>query len=177
MPEISKLVITRPSLNHKFYFEDQLNPESSYLEIPPSLQMMNQFMEILGSGAITSSYAEEISYEEIESRENELAADRKSVFFLPRDAYPIDENFKWDPVPGADPKLVPYAGWGFTRQPPFNPFSLTYTYITEYDTLENFKLAHDRIWSTENCQLFANAAAVFENTFELYHNDVKVFPK
>lgn len=177
MPEISKMVITRPSLNHKFYFEDQLNPDISYLEIPPSLQMMNDFLGMLGTGAIKSYYSEVISYEEIEARENELPADKKSIFFLPRETYPIDENFSWNPVPGADPQLVPYAGWGFTRQPPFNPFSLTYTYITTYDTLENFQLAHDRIWSAENCQMMANSVAAFENTFELYHNDVKVFPK
>jgi hypothetical protein len=177
MPEISKIVITRPSLTHKFYFEDQLNPEISYLEIPPSLQMMNDFLDLLGTGAVKSYYSEVISYEEIEARENELPADKKSIFFLPRETYPMDDNFSWEPLPGADPTLVPYAGWGFTRQPPFNPFSLTYTHITEYDTLSNFELARTRIWTTDALQNLANSAAAFGNTFELYHNDVKVFPQ
>jgi hypothetical protein len=178
MPAIFKLVITRPSLAQKFWFSDSLNPATSGFTISNNVSNMQSYINSVGPGFITSYYEEVITYEEIVSRENEISPDIKDVFFLPRETYPIPEEFSCDVIPGADPKLVPFIYWGCSCQPPFNPFTLTYTFIVEFDTIENLQNSYQRFWATgEFYQEVINSANLFENTVKFFINDVEVVPQ
>jgi hypothetical protein len=177
MPAIFKLVVTRPSLNHKFWFEVNLDIENNYLELPPTAPQMQDYKNSIGTGFITSYYEEMISYQEIASRENDVPIETKGIFFLPRETYPITEDFIWETVADADPKLVPLFGWGYTRQPPFNPFSLTYTFVVEFDTMENLQDAYQRLWNNRRYQDMTNSASAFDNTVKLYIDGVEVVPQ
>jgi len=176
MPAIFKLVVTRPSLTHKFWFESVLDPDTNYLAVPPHETDMTAWISN-HPGMITSYYEEVISYEEIESRENEISSDSKSIFFLPRESYPILEDFNWAAVAGADPKLVPMFNWGFTRQPPYNPFSLSYTFIMEFDTIEHLQASYEQYFTVNTFHNLQNQAETANNTLKLYIDGVEVVPQ
>jgi hypothetical protein len=158
-----KIVVTRPSLNDRFLFEGSTGGET------PGEQQLLEGLQQVGPGFITGTYEELIPYSEIESRANELRPDLLNVFFLPREEWPN----AFQPVVGTDVNLVPLFNWGYHHQPPFNPFSLTYTYVATFDTIENLQ-------SNINSKLLPyvaemrSDAAEFNNTIKFYVDGVEV---
>jgi len=163
MTATAKLVVTRPSLNDKFYFEGSSAGET------PGEQELQELYNSFGTGFITGGYEEVIPYSEIESRENELSPDLLSIFWLPRNEW--YDAFR--PVVGTDVNLIQPRDWGFHHQPPFNPFALTYTYIVTYDTMENLQVfLNSHVFP--DLEDVKSMAAKFNNTVKLYVNGVEV---
>jgi hypothetical protein len=174
MPAIFKMVITRPSLNSRFFFEDQIHPDSGTLVYPPTESDYDAYLTSVGEGFIKSYYQEQISYAEIESRQQELKYDVAAEFFLPRDQFSEYQV----PVSVSNAKIdatTPFQ-WGFQGQPPYNPFSLTYTYVMEFDTEEHVQSAYNDIKSVGVFSDIINSSVASNNTNNFFINDVEVFP-
>jgi hypothetical protein len=173
MPAIFKIVLTRPSLDSRFFFEDRIHPYSGTLHYPPTESDYNAYLNDSGQGFIKGYYQEKISYAEIESRQQELNYDVAPEFFLPRDHF---SEYQITSLPNANPDAIPLFNWGFQGQPPYNPFSLTYTYVMEYDTEEHL-LSQYNIGKSEG--IFADivdASVAYDNSIKFFINDVEVFP-
>jgi hypothetical protein len=174
MPAIFKMVITRPSLNSRFFFEDKIHPYSGTLHYPPTEDDYTQFITSNGEGFIKAYYQEKISYAEIESRQQELNRDVAAEFFLPRDQFPEYQV----PVSVSNANVdatMPFQ-WGFQGQPPYNPFSLTYTYVMEYDTEEHLQSAYNDVKVLGFFSDIINFSVASNNTNNFFINGVEVFP-
>jgi hypothetical protein len=163
MTATAKLIVTRPSLNDRFYFEEYTGGET------PGEQQLQDLYNFYGTGFITGTYEELISYNEIESRVNELRPDLLNVFFLPREEW----YDAFQPVVGTDVNLIPVHNWGFHHQPPFNPFALTYTYIVTYDNIENLQVFLSSS-VLPDLETLKSTAAEFNNTIKVYVDGVEV---
>lgn len=173
MPAIFKVVVTRPSLDSRFFFEDEIHPYSGTLVYPPTESDYNEYLNNSGQGFIKSYYQEQISYAEIESRQQELNYDVAAEFFLPRDQFP---EYQITSLPNANPDAIPPFNWGFQGQPPYNPFSLTYTYVMEYDTEEHLLSQYNIANSEKFFSNMINTSVEYNNTVKFFINDVEVFP-
>jgi hypothetical protein len=174
MPVIFKIVLTRPSLDSRFFFENMIHPYSGTLVYPPTESDYNSYLNNSGQGFIKSYYQEQISYAEIESRQQELNYDVAAEFFLPRDQFP---EYQITSLPNANVDAIPLFNWGFQGQPPYNPFSLTYTYVMEFDTEEHTRTTfNDAVSEGVFSEIFLNTVKESNNTIKFFINDVEVFP-
>jgi hypothetical protein len=161
-----KIVVTRPSLDDNFWFEDSTG------DTTPTEIDLQEFYELVGPGFITGSYEELIPLSEIEYRSGELRPEYFDIFFIPKQNWSTHFN----PVLDTDVNLVAYRRWGFHHQPPFNPFSLTYTYVATFDTIENLQVLINSEILTNLAEMRARAAE-FNNTMKFYVDGVELLPQ
>jgi hypothetical protein len=117
--------ITRPSLDHSFVTEDILG--SSLLAISADIIYENARLENPQTGkkysGIIEMYSDEsISWKDIRNRKHELRPDLKT--WLEGNELAISRDFQTE----NDESVI---------GPVFNPFSLTATFHTVFDTIEN----------------------------------------
>ena len=115
MTAILETIISRPSLNDVFFFESFIN----WINIVN----YDKYPLLMGSGFISTELEIPITWEEIERRRLELRPDLIEMLKYKRPLAPIlDRNVMWN--------------IGSKGEPPFNPFSLTYTFRHHYETYD-----------------------------------------
>jgi hypothetical protein len=106
----------------------------------------------LGPGCIRLTYEELISWEEIFNRKDELRPDLKNII----QSYKLTDMGTFLPV--------------------YNPFSLTFTELWEFDTLENAKTTISNIFNEDGVNLLTENIILFNNIFteKLFIDGVEV---
>ena len=115
-----KTVITRPSLDGVFFFESLI-----YFNLIPNFDF-DSYVSSAGPGFIDTTIETPITWEEIESRKAELRPDLIDLLKYKNLVNPMlndkSKNIMWT--------------LGINGEPPFNPFSLTYTFQHHYETYD-----------------------------------------
>jgi hypothetical protein len=115
MTAILETIISRPSLNDVFFFESFIN----WINIVN----YDKYPLLMGPGFISTELEIPITWEEIERRRSELRPDLIEMLKYKKPLAPIlDRNVMWN--------------IGSKGEPPFNPFSLTYTFRHHYETYD-----------------------------------------
>ena len=150
MSVLYKSQVTRPSLDDLFFFESfiALQDLSIFFTCP-----INDKVDIV-SGCISYTVEEIISWNEIFLRKEELRPDLK---------YQIrSNNLSKDDIVGIGPK--------------FNPFSLTYTELFEYNSWEDAMLGYHNMFPDDLAFEIIDKLKKSNNNFvqEHYINGIKV---
>ena len=145
-------IITRPSLDDLFWFEPLIVWDLNINDI-------NYYLAYMGTGYIGTTIEPSITWNEIVARQSELRPDLVSTFLIHKDdAISLTTDVRRVHRPGPQ------------NQPPFNPFSLTFTYTHEYDTLENLLASYLGVWASgdrtveDEIAFVKNEAATYNNT-------------
>jgi len=130
MTAILETTITRPSLKDVFFFESTI--DFNYIPSNVDLYVTGQ-----GPGFITTELETPITWGEIESRKSELYALRPDLVEMLEYKRPL--------APIADYYKISLM-WliGANGEPPFNPFSLTYTFKHHYETYDQLIANYDK---------------------------------
>ena len=150
MSVLYKSQITRPSLDDLFFFESMVLRDLSIFFTHP----INDKVDIGVSGCISYTIEEIISWDEIFLRKEELRPDLK---------YQIrSNNLSKDDMVGIGPK--------------FNPFSLTYTELFEYNSWEDAMLGYHNMFHDGIAFEIIDKLKQSNNNFvqEHYINGIKV---
>jgi hypothetical protein len=123
MTAIIETIISRPSLNDVFFFEECYisNIDWGWGINPP--YTFTDYKGTMGAGFISTELDISITWEEIERRRSELRPDLIEMLKYKRPLEPIND---WSPL----------FYVGSKGEPPFNPFSLTYTFRYHYETYD-----------------------------------------
>lgn len=128
MSTILTTTISRSSLSDPFYFESVIN-------YTLTTEGINEYISVMGTGFITTTVDSSITWDEIVDRQSELRPDQIYMLDHKDDGISLTTSIR--------PAFKP----GPQNQPPFNPFSLTYSWSHEYDTLEHLLAAYSTIWT------------------------------
>ena len=124
MTAILETIITRPSLKDVFFFEPHVD-----FDFIPNGVTLDAYVAERGPGFITTELETPITWEEIESRKSELYELRPDLVEMLKYKRPLEPIVDYYKI-----SLI----WviGANGEPPFNPFSLTYTFNHHYETYD-----------------------------------------
>lgn len=138
-----KVVVIRPSLDNLWFTESK----SQYKPFGRSFQnkhVLNN--DGITTGFVSQVYEEQITWAEVFARKDELRPDLRDLLATyDQEAYTTDtEEFGIGPM--------------------FNPFTLTITLVTTYDTMENTTVGLDVLYSLDQISLIDESLTEANNT-------------
>jgi hypothetical protein len=149
MSVLYKFKITKPNISAQFYIDsnpsDQLNfaNDSSTLAQYVGLNLEESTLSAPGKQSIPK-YEEVITWNEVWERRNELRVSEKSL-----------AEASWNDGDNGYTDIYPY--------PLVNPFTLTYTQILVFDTLENLITTYNNILSNDKVTELVSEATAANN--------------
>ena len=122
-----KTIVTRPTLSDVFWFESLIDLNGLLI---PTMDDVNAFITEKETGFVSLSYVETITWAEIETRQSELRPDLIKLLDYKNNSVSLSTTTRL--IIGGAPTIGP------TGQPPWNPFSLTFSWLTEYTNYDTF---------------------------------------
>lgn len=129
MSAILKTTVTRPNLSEHFWFESIIK----YTNNDADAEI---YTTSLGTGFVATQLENIPTWSEIETRQSELPADVASTLL----------SYK-DQGISLSPPIVQVHSIGPNNEPPYNPFSLTFVWNHEWDTLEHLNEGYAAFWA------------------------------
>jgi hypothetical protein len=127
MSAILKTIVTRPSLSDVFWFEHLIDLNNLLI---PTMDDINNFITEKETGFVSLSYVEEITWAEIVTRQSELRPDLTKLLDYKDISVSLPTSTRG--IFSSAPAIGPNG------EPPWNPFSLTFSWLTEYTNYDTF---------------------------------------